>query len=199
MTFAPCDTMIISHELRASHHTESVKWPPDIRWAVGSSSGGVVVGLAATGQGGELPSGFGLTVVPLTLIDVELHELDRTVGCQLTDRRDHGDEAPRGDEDAVLRPSRDELGELVEACGEPFDDGDQVVRLEVRSRRPALLPFLGQLPVEILEEGWRGTDRTALSSHEALDAPGAEPWSVFGAADSCSAIRSISRVRMTSR
>jgi hypothetical protein len=48
--------------------------------------------------------------------------LDGSVGGQLTDDGDHGHVSTRDDQDAVLGAAGDELGQVIPASGEAFDD-----------------------------------------------------------------------------
>jgi hypothetical protein len=116
-------------------------------------------------------------------IDVELHELDRAVGRELSDDGEPSDERPGPDEDAVVRPAGDQLGEVEEPGGEPLDDPQQQERLEVVGRRLAARSARRwRLPVEILEEvGRRGrrADRDSpgrsVAGNEALLGSRADP------------------------
>lgn len=86
-------------------------------------------------------------------VDPDLCELNRVVGAKLPDDRDHGDEVPGLDQDAVVRAAGDQLGEVVPTGGELVDDGQQLVGLEVSGGRLAVrAACVAELTVEMGEE-----------------------------------------------
>lgn len=86
-------------------------------------------------------------------IKIELDQLHRPVGSQLTDNGKPGNKHPDRDEEAVVGSTGNQLGEFVESGGESVDDADQFEDLEVVRRG---LPFgaavRAKQPVEVLEE-----------------------------------------------
>lgn len=92
-------------------------------------------------------------------VDVELNELDRSVGRKLSDHGESGDENSRADEQPVVGPSGGQLGQLVPVSGEVLDYPKELEDLEVVRRRLAVRAALRtELVVEILEERGGGSD-----------------------------------------
>ena len=124
---------------------------------------------AGTGRGG-----FGSSFQ----IEVELHELDGTVGRELGDDDETSDHHPGRDEGPVVGTARDQLGEVVEPGRKPIDDLEEFEHLEVVCRRLAVGPSLGwQLPIKVLEEsGGRTNDPPRFGHPSRMSASAMRSW-----------------------
>lgn len=99
-------------------------------------------------------------------VDLERHQLNCPVSAQLTDDGVRTHEHSRRDQDAVVAPPRNELGQIIEARREAFDDLQQLERLEVVCRRlAARSTFTVELAIKVLEELKRRAHLATFTAH----------------------------------
>ena len=99
-------------------------------------------------------------------VDLERHQLNCPVPAQLTDDGVRTHEHSRRDQDAVVAPPKNELGQIIEARREAFDDLQQLKRLEVVCRRLAVRStFTVELAIKVLEELKRRADLATFTAH----------------------------------
>lgn len=88
-------------------------------------------------------------------VKIELNQLDRAIRSKLAKHREPCDEHARRDQESVVAPAGDQLGEIIEPDREPVDNANQLKDLEIGGRGLAARSALRrELPVEVLEESW---------------------------------------------
>jgi len=101
-------------------------------------------------------------------IDAEADEFDDAVRSELPFDSQSTDQDTDGDQDAVVVPAGNELGQLVPTRREPIEDQQQVVGLEIGPGRfTAGASPVGELSVQIEVEVAGGSDIAPGRCHEA--------------------------------
>ena len=86
-------------------------------------------------------------------VEVQFDQFDSAVACELPNDREPRDQDAGGDQDAVVRATGDECGQVVEAGGEDLDDAKELKDLEVvRGWFAVRAPLDAELTVEVIEE-----------------------------------------------
>lgn len=136
---------------------------PQTRRSPGFLDLGVVAVALCPGRG---PCSGGL-LPPRRKVQIELNQLDGTVGCSLTNHGDPRDDQSADHQETVVSPSRDRRGHGVESERELVHDPQQLIGLEVASRRQVVCAFRRQLTIQVGEEVSGRPNTTPIEAHEA--------------------------------